>query len=240
MNTSSFDTIHRNFYLHRYVMQYLTWRVLCGLNEHIEISFLVVGHMKFAPDWCFGLVKQKFRKTLVGCQDDLLRVVNQSATTNVGQLVGKEDGTTVMQQYDWAGYFSEFFKNLAFKGIKKWRHLVFSSAHPGKAVVRGHCSAEGETISLLKKDHLNWKPRPDDLPSVLPPPGLSLDRQQYLYNKIRQFVPDEHKDTVCPYPGTGASPATPTSSLAPSPQPSPPSTPPPTRRRRRKKNRSHS
>ena len=80
----------------------LTWRVLCGLNERIEISSLVVGHTKFASDWCFSLLKQKFRKTLVGCQEGLLCEVNQSTTTNVSQLVGKEDGTTIVQQYDWA------------------------------------------------------------------------------------------------------------------------------------------
>ncbi len=86
----------------RFVMQYLAWRMLCGLNRKIEISFLLVGHTKFAPDWCFGLLKQKFRKTLVGCLDDLARVVDQSAHTN---HVETEDGTSLVSQYDWAGFF---------------------------------------------------------------------------------------------------------------------------------------
>ncbi len=81
-------------------MQYLAWRILCGLNRKIEISFLLVGHTKFAPDWCFGLLKQKFRKTLVGCLDDLARVVDQSAHTNHAQLVGTEDGKSLVSQYD--------------------------------------------------------------------------------------------------------------------------------------------
>ena len=46
----------------RFVMQYLAWRVMSGLNESIEISFLLVGHTKFAPDWCFGLLKQRLRR----------------------------------------------------------------------------------------------------------------------------------------------------------------------------------
>ena len=33
-----------------YVMQYLTWRVLSGLNKQITLSFLVVGHTKFSLD----------------------------------------------------------------------------------------------------------------------------------------------------------------------------------------------
>ena len=98
-------------------MQYLAWRVLCGLNRTIEISFLLVSHTKFAPDWCFGQLKQKFRKTLVGCLDDLMRVVDQSAHTNSAQLVGKEDGTTIVSQYDWAGFFQPFFKRGALDGI---------------------------------------------------------------------------------------------------------------------------
>ena len=39
----------------RYLMGYLMWRVLTGLHREIKISFLPVGHTKFASDWCFGL-----------------------------------------------------------------------------------------------------------------------------------------------------------------------------------------
>ncbi len=233
----------------RFVMQYLTWRVLAGLNRKIEISFLLVGHTKFAPDWCFGLVKFFFRKTLVGCLDDIVRVVNQSASTNHAQLVGKEDGTTFVDQYDWAGFFQPFFRRGAFDGIKSWRHIVFSSATPGKAMARTHCDAEEQMLSLLAKNHLGWKPCPTDLPSILPPPGLPLERKKYLFDKIR------HKDTVCPNPLptlTSSSLATPTpypltmptpsleATLTPSPEAmlSPEATPtpsPPTPPRKRKR-----
>ena len=123
-------------------MQYLAWRVRSGLNRKIEISFLLVGHTKFAPDWCFGLLKQKFRKSLVGCLDDLASVVDQSAHSNSAQLVGREDGTVLVPQYDWATYFKPYFKDNAFAGIKSWSHLVFSSATPGTVKVRTTCNAE--------------------------------------------------------------------------------------------------
>ena len=112
------------------------------LNKSIEISFLRVGHTKFAPDWCFGLLKQKFRKSEVGCLDDLVRVVDLSANTNHAQLVGREDGRVLVRQYDWASHFQPYFRRAAFDGIKSWHHLVFSSATPGKANVRIHCNAE--------------------------------------------------------------------------------------------------
>jgi len=47
----------------RFMMMYLAWRVLAQLNENIEVSFLLVGYTKFAPDWCFGLMKQVFCRT---------------------------------------------------------------------------------------------------------------------------------------------------------------------------------
>ena len=52
---------------------------------------MMVGHTKFAPDWCFGLVKQKFRRTKVGCLNDIVKVVEESAAVNFAQLVGNED-----------------------------------------------------------------------------------------------------------------------------------------------------
>ncbi len=48
------------------VMQCLMWRVLSGRHNEITISFLVVGHTKFAPDWCFGLLKRLYRRSRVG------------------------------------------------------------------------------------------------------------------------------------------------------------------------------
>ena len=38
---------------------YLLWCVLTGLHENIILSFMVAGHTKFSPDWCFGLLKKR-------------------------------------------------------------------------------------------------------------------------------------------------------------------------------------
>jgi len=37
-------------------------------------------------------------------------------------------------------------------------------------------------------------------PAAITPPGLDTARQLYLYNNIRQFVPDHNKDVLCPPP----------------------------------------
>ena len=38
---------------------YLLWRVLTGLHDNITLSFMIAGHTKFSPDWCFGLLKKR-------------------------------------------------------------------------------------------------------------------------------------------------------------------------------------
>ena len=205
---------------------------MTGLNKSIEISFLLVGHTKFAPDWCFGLLKQKFRKSSVGCLDDLVGVVKQSAEVNYAQLVGREDGTVYVQQYDWAEYFAPFFKRTAFDGIKSWHHLAFSSTTPGQCQVRTYSNSAPKTISILSDDYTSWQPDPYTMPPVIKPPGISEKRKSYLYKKIREFVPERSKDILCPRPSSMAP-------CSPSPPPSPPSPPshsptptPPAKRRR--------
>ena len=55
----------------RTMVQYLMWRCMVGLHEQITMSLLVVGH---TPDWCFGLLKRKFRRERVGCLADIAKV----------------------------------------------------------------------------------------------------------------------------------------------------------------------
>ena len=41
-----------------YVMQYLTWRILTGLNKKITLSFLIVGHTKFSRTGVSGCLNK--------------------------------------------------------------------------------------------------------------------------------------------------------------------------------------
>ena len=222
-------------------MQYLYWRVATGLNDKVEISFMLVGHTKFAPDWCFGLLKQKFRRTKVGCLDDIVRVVNDSAKVNYAELVGREDGTVLVPQYDWAEYFTPFFKRQGFKGIKSLHHLVFSRTTPGYVVVREYNDSPEKKLKILSDEYLHWVPSSSELPPVIDPPGLSQERKEYLF---REFCPPHCRDIVCPDPNISNStptvpptqPSLPTpSTLSPSHpcSPTPLSQPPAQKRRRR-------
>ena len=175
----------------RFMMQYLAWRVLTKLNKSITISFLPVGHTKFSPDWCFGLFKQVFRRTVIDCLDDIVKAVENSAAVNHAQLVGTQDGEILVATYDWAAFFDKKFKQTALQGIKLIQHFRFDESFPGVVFTRSTSDEAEQKITMLKD--WTWVPSSTDLPLVVSPAGLSHERQQYLYEKIREFCrPEVH------------------------------------------------
>ena len=132
----------------------------------------------------------------------MINVVNQSAIVNVAQPTGSADGQVLVPTYDWQ-FFTPHFKKVT--GIKKLHHLRFTSASPGCAFVKERAGSEEVKRCFFKKDAENWEPEPDQLPPVLPPAGLSLQRQWYLHDK---FCPDNVKDITCPKPAGEALRAT--------------------------------
>ena len=163
-------------------------------NRHtnITLSFLPVGHTKFSPDWCLGLFKRLYRRTKVGSLQSIAEVVNDSAECNFAQLVSREDGSTIVPTFDWTDFFAPHMKKIV--GIKELHHFRMTSASPGCVFVREHIDSAEVTIKLLKEPA--WTPDVSDLPDVVPPHGLSGERQRYLHKQIRPFCPDQDKDTA--------------------------------------------
>ena len=175
------------------------WRVRTGQHKEITASFIPVGHTKFSPDWCFGLFKRLFKRTEITCLDDIAQVAENSAQCNHAQLVGHLDGTSEVTFYDWSSFFdNDTIIKIALKGISQISHFRFTADHPGCVFVKSSCNGPESKINLVKD--ATWSPSAADLPEVIPPPGLPLERQWYLYNKIREFCPDNTKDLVCPRP----------------------------------------
>lgn len=172
------------------------WRVLTGLHHNITISFMVVGHTKFAPDGCFGMLKRTFRKTEVSSLADIEQVVQFSSVVNECQLVGSQTGKVIVPVRDWADFLSPRFRRLV--RIKQYHHFNFSTSFPGVVKVQPHAGATEEQQHLLKDP--SWKPDATNLPPIIQPTGLSLERRQYLFEKIREFCRDNTKDLVCPNP----------------------------------------
>ena len=113
-------------------------------NQHTEItlSFLVVGHTKFAPDWCFGLMKRLYRRSKVGSLQAITQVTNDSAKCNLAQLVVTEVGDIIVLTYDWHSMFTPHLKNI--EGIKKYHHFHFNGQNPGSVSVKVHSDSNDE------------------------------------------------------------------------------------------------
>ena len=161
-----------------YVLWYLTWRVMVGLHQSCTYSFLIVGYTKFACDWCFGLLKQSFRKSFVSLLYELATVVDTSTVrgVNVTQLCSLHDGSTIVPVYDWVSFLSPYFKK--FPNIKKYHHFQFKQATPGVLMYREFSDGTDERFSLLRKE--DTLP-PSIPPAPLQPKGLDQQGKQYLY-----------------------------------------------------------
>ena len=171
---------------------------MVGLHRNVTLSFMLVGHTKFSPDWCFGLLKQRYRRTYVSSLQDITRVVTESADVNEVQLVGTEDGTVLVPVYNWADFFSRRFHKVP--RMKSYHHFSFSSSTPGVVTLKEYSDSESSTWCLLS-DPL-WAPTAEELPVVIPPSGLSLQRQWYLHKEIREFCRPGTEDLVCPLPAS--------------------------------------
>ncbi|ROI16573.1 hypothetical protein DPX16_22550 [Anabarilius grahami] len=114
---------------------------------------------------------------------------------NIPQLVGTAEGKVLVQAFDWQQHLTHHFRRLP--QIKSYQHFSFDAKRPGVVLAKTHCDAQPVEYQLLRDGA--------DLPSidglsVLAPPGLNIDRQTYLYEKIRPFCADEARYTTCPAP----------------------------------------
>ena len=84
--------------------------------------------------------------------------------------------------------------------LKQFHHFGFDTTKPGVCMVRQYARSQVTEIQITHHDTA----LSPDLPPVIVPTGLSHARQEYLYTKIRQYVSDEYKDTLCPVPTPAA------------------------------------
>ncbi|MEQ2250004.1 hypothetical protein ILYODFUR_035409, partial [Ilyodon furcidens] len=144
---------------------------------------------RHAPDCGFGFIKQAYKRT---------RVVENSppeSHLNIPQLVGLEDGTVLVNTFDWEVHLSPYFQKVP--QIRSYQHFSFDANRPGGVLARTHSDAEPVSFQLLCDPEVLT---PVACLPTLPAPGLATDRQTYLYSKIRPFWSDEAKDVTCPEP----------------------------------------
>lgn len=179
------------------LMQYLMWRVMTGRSDFIEISFMIVGHTKFAPDRFFGLLKKTYKHTFVSTLDEVQDVVRKSMLTgkNIPQLTKSMDGTRLVFWFDWKSFLSTLFKPIP--SITTYHHFRFNKSSPGTVYVRELIDRSEKTITMSsEKTH-----DPQALPEQVIPKGLSIVRRWYLFDEIARFCSSPETAAItCPRP----------------------------------------
>ena len=173
---------------------YYLWQVMSGLHVSINYDFLLPGHTKFSPDWCFRLVKQKTRRTFISSLFDITRTVEDCAAVNVAELVGLDNGTVLIATYDWVAYCGQYFKKLP--QIKNLYHFRLNKEHPGTVFCKQYWDSEEKAVNLLR--NRNFLPQPGQLLDIVNPQGISRERADYLYKELREFCRDGTENLVAP------------------------------------------
>ena len=170
--------------------------MLSGQNPTVKLSFILPGHTKFAPDRLFGLIKKLYWRTPVSTLADLEQVVQNSTTgsQNVPQCSFK-NGERCVIWYNWSAHLSTAFRT--FPGILQY-HFTFDATKPGIVFAKEYeYTAEVQYRLILAED----QPSINQMPSTITPCGMSPERRQYLFEKIRPFCSSpEAADLTCPRP----------------------------------------
>jgi hypothetical protein len=184
------------------LLHYLLYRTLVGLHDRITLSFMLVGHTKFAPDGYFGLIKYRYRRSRVYTYEQLADIIEKSSEKghNLCQRYRDETGAPDFEYRDWSNWLSQYFKKLP--NITRYHHFILDCKESGVVTVKKAIDAPEEKFMLLKaKFPYSPNKRPIRLPRKMEPPGLSAERSWYLYDGIREHIPAiQDKDATCPRP----------------------------------------
>ena len=111
----------------------------------------------------------------------------------------KESGCRV-PCYDWKSFLSSQFKTIP--SITKYHHFKISRNNLGVVELHEFAHSPMEVVDIRKTDTFIGL---QEMPEVIPPPGIPIDRQKYLYEQIRIFCEPEYADITCPQPQSNQS-----------------------------------
>jgi len=183
------------------LLQYLMYRVLIGFHDRIDFSFMVVGHTKFAPDGYFGLISSQYRRAKVYTYGQMADIIDLSTYNhhNICQRYYESNGKPAFFYRDWSNWLQKYFKKLP--NITKYHHFSINKDEPGIVVVKQTINGKKSKHNILKKPFPYSSNKMPRYPRKLKPSGISLERAWYLYENIREHIPNEEdKNSTCPKP----------------------------------------
>ncbi|XP_061725805.1 uncharacterized protein LOC133531548 isoform X1 [Cydia pomonella] len=178
------------------LIQYAVWRVLSGLHKSFQLSFLPSGHSNFAPDLYFGLFKSIFRESNASCLEHVCEIAANAVTSGsiTSVMVANETGESYVNNYNWREFFTAHVP-ASVPELLMYNHFKTESLNPCSVMCSksspNNFSAAFRIIDI--KFDLN-------MPKIIEPQRLSLERQKYLYENIRKYVSPEFQDILCPIP----------------------------------------
>ena len=161
------------------MVQYLLWRVMTKQHSEITLSFMILGHTKFSPDWCFGLLK-KYWKMKVGGLSDLCGVVNDSTS----HRSANRTGGWVLLSPPITGRSTSYNFARGWRGSGSYTICASSLLHLASSLWRREL--ELQRWRGVSSKTRTRSPRQTSYPLSSHP----LQWQCYLYEKIREFCPD--------------------------------------------------
>jgi hypothetical protein len=178
------------------LMRFLAWLCATKFVSEIEIKFMVVGHTHFLVDANFGHIKRLYQRSNAYCIEHLSDIVTASAKSNKSTMVTHKD------IFDYTTALSENF--VAIPKIGSNYYFKFSSAKPWVVHVRSSNDSAWAELQLMKENTPIKKKEEIEaqIQSLkhLDPIGISCEKKVDFYDKIRKFVPEKFKDTLCPKP----------------------------------------
>ena len=126
---------------------------------------------------------------------DIANVCRNSAVCNVPVLVGTHDGKVLVNVYDWTEKLAKSF--IRVPNIKSYQYFRMSAEEPGIVKCFTELTKPPVIVNIFRQGVTSSS---NDLPEVIHPIGLSLQRQKYLYDEIREFCLAGTEDSVAPKP----------------------------------------
>ena len=172
----------------RSVIAYLSWRVLTGLSNEIELSFMRVGHTRCSVDAKFGRLKQSFRGMEVDTMVDVIKAVSSSCDANIPLRFD-------WQWREWDKFLAVHF--IAVKNIRQYQHFRVEKDKPGVVTMKKACTdSDEEQLTILKQASSIAAVADSGLPPVIQPSGIGANRLQYLDKEIK---PHLTRDSLPPW-----------------------------------------
>lgn len=122
----------------RFVLMYVCWRTIGGLQSEVEMSFQESGHTKNMVDRASSRIKRKLKTTNARKPIEMINVVNTSSAS----IYGIHSANVVW--LIWKKVFEQYFKIPSSFHIMKYHIIRFKSEEPGVLHVKDFLFSSAE------------------------------------------------------------------------------------------------